>query len=278
MFGRRTFYLLVVLCLGHVLIISSQVQSKSGLPLLETVAFGSFASVQQMMAGAADSVSSVWRNYFALWGVDRENQALRRRLLELEAQLQEQQAVARRTHALEALLGLQKSLPLTTLAARVIAGSPSPGSLTVTIDRGAADGVEPDMAVIAEHGVVGRVIDRPAPHAAQVQLLIGRDAAAGAVLERTGTGGLVEGGVASNLLHMVFVQNIKDVQVGERVLTSGQDRIYPEGFLIGTVERAERSARDWLIVVRPAVDFSHIDVVLVVLRKAAGPIDPGGGR
>jgi rod shape-determining protein MreC len=275
---RRTFYLLIVLCLGHVLIISSQVQSKSGLPLLESVAFGSFARVQQILAGAADGVSSVWRNYFALWGVDRENQDLKRRVLELEGLLQNQQAAVDRTHALEELLGFKKSVPAPTLAARVIAGSPSPGSMTVTIDRGAADGVEPNMPVIASQGVVGRVIGRPALHAAQVQLLIGREAAAGALLERSGTGGLIEGGQAGNLLRLIFVQAFVDVQVGERVLTSGQDEIYPQGFVIGTVSRAERGGRDWVIDVRPAVDFSRIDVVLVVLRRSAGPIDSGGDR
>jgi rod shape-determining protein MreC len=153
------------------------------------------------------------------------------------------------------------------LAARVIAGSPAPGSLTVTIDRGSDDGVQTDMAVIAGQGVVGRVINQPAPHAAQVQLLVGRNAAAAVTLERTGAGGLVVGGASDLLLTVDYVSNQADVQVGERVLTSGQDGIFPAGFVVGYVERSEKGTNYRLVKVRPSVDFTHIELVLVVLAK-----------
>ena len=75
----------------------------------------------------------------------------------------------------------------------MIAGNPNPGMRTITIDRGAADGVQADMAVIAPTGIVGRIIGVPAAHAARVQLLIDRNAAAGALIERTRAGGMVVG-------------------------------------------------------------------------------------
>ena len=80
-----------------------------------------------------------------------------------------------------------------TLAAEVIAGNPNPGMLTVTIDRGSADGVQENMAVIAPTGIVGRVVGSPAAHAARVQLIIDRHAAAGAISERARAGGMVVG-------------------------------------------------------------------------------------
>jgi len=94
------------------------------------------------------------------------NTHLRDACSKLEGQLQAERARAARTAALEEALNLQRSLVAPTLAARVIAGSPLPGERTITIDRGTADGVEPNMAVIAGPGIVGRVIGEPAAHAA----------------------------------------------------------------------------------------------------------------
>ena len=273
---RRTVVLLFTFSLGHVLIISAQVQSRSGVPVIQAVGFGVFAGIQHATGSVADAVRSLWTNYVALHGAAKENDDLRRRIVELEGQLQQLQAVGSTTRALEDALGLQRSLTVPTRVARVIAGDPSPGApiATVTIDRGADDGISTDMAVMSAEGVVGRIINRPTSHAAQVQLLVDRTAAAGAVLERTSTGGIVRG-VGSPPLQMNYVSNLADVQPNERVLTSGQDGIFPRGFVIGTVERADRG-RDLYreITVRPAVDFSHLDVVIVVLIR---PVKPGGG-
>jgi rod shape-determining protein MreC len=283
---RRTFALLIALSLGHVLLISEQVQSKSGLPLLESFAFGAFARTQQVTAGIGDAIRGVWSRYFALRGVSLENEQLRREVLELQGKVQEQQAMLAEKHALEDALALQRRLALRTLAARVIAGSPSPESLTIMIDRGSADGVEADMAIIAAKGVVGRVINQPSQHAAQVQLLIGRLAGASVTIEPAGSGPTVErpsvGGFAMGGAgdpHLEYVPSAADVRIGDRVLTSGQEGFYPPGFVIGTVERTDRGDGTYRkVLVRPAVDFSHIDIVLVVLSKPAAKRLEGSGE
>ena len=76
------------------------------------------------------------------------------------------------------------------------------------------------------------------------------------------------------MLTVDYVSNQADVQLGERVVTSGQDAIFPVGFLVGTVERSEKGTNYRLVKVRPAVDFSHVDLVLVVLTKPEGDVDP----
>ena len=121
----------------------------------------------------------MWGNYVWLRGVRAENETLRKQVAELEVRLQEQRALASRSVRLQELLDLQAATPLPTIAAEVIAGNPNPGMLTVTIGRGSADGVQADMAVMAPAGVVGRIVGAPAAHAARVQLLIDRNAAAG---------------------------------------------------------------------------------------------------
>jgi rod shape-determining protein MreC len=157
-----------------------------------------------------------------------------------------------------------------------MAGAASPGALTVTIDRGSDDGVAADMAVVGARGIVGRVIGPVSPHAALVQLLIGRNAAAAVTFERSGTGAMMVGGSADGLLRGEYVPILADIQVGERVTTSGQDQVYPPGFLVGTVERVAKSGpTDREVLVRPATDFSHIELVLVVLPGTSAPA--GGG-
>jgi rod shape-determining protein MreC len=266
---RRTVYLLMLICIGQVLLISAQVQSKAGVPLLEALAVGGFSGVQRTTTGLADVVHNVWAHYFALRGAAIENDQLRRQLIEKEGLIQSQQALVSRMQTLEAALSLQQSAVVQTVTARVIAGSPSPDTMTVTIDVGSANGVEADMAVIAANGIVGRVIEHPKARTAQVQLLIDRNASAAVRFERTGAGGGNAVGRADDPpLRLEQIPNLSDVKVGDRVLTSGLDGIYPPGFTIGSVERVDLSnAALRVVTVRPAVDFSLLDIVLVVITR-----------
>ena len=272
---RRTLTLFVVLCLGHVLLISAQVQSGKGPSVLHTSAFEAVAAVQGSASAVTGGAGGLWSRYVGLIGTSRQNEELRARILAVEGELQAERARASRLAALEELLKLQQTVVQPTLAARVIAGNPVPGSLTVTINRGTADGVERNMAVIAGKGVVGRILGQPTAHAAVVQLIIGKGANTGAFIEKSGSGGLAVGGFADGFLRLDLVSSGAQVAAGDRIVTSGQDGIYPVGFLIGTVHEVIGVGKAREILVAPAVDHSYIDVVLVVLaRPAQPPVDP----
>jgi rod shape-determining protein MreC len=266
---RRTGILFGVVMIGHVILISAQVQSKSGGRVLEAAAFGAFARIQQGTASVLYGVRNLWGNYVALRGVRGENEALRKQVAELEVRLQEQRAVAARAVRLQELLDMRAAISAPTLAAEVIAGNPNPDLLTVTIDRGSADGIHENMAVIAPKGVVGRVIGPVASHAARVQLLIDRNAAAGALVERSRAGGMVVWHEGDPPLRLDLVSNLADVKVGDVVVSSGVDGIYPKGFVIGTVESSETGPGLYRVIgVRPAVDFRGLEEVLVLLVPA----------
>jgi len=266
MIDRRTLALLVTLCLGQVLLISAQVQSQGGVPLLQVAAFDAFARVQRVTTAITDVVTGVWSGYFGLRGVARENAELRQQLLDMAVELQQQRAISSQVRSLEELLGLKAAVPVETVAARVIAGNITPGTLTVAIDRGTDDGLAPDMAVIGAEGVIGRVINPVASHAATVQLLVDANAAAAIVFERSQTGAIAVGGQSDGTLRAEFVPVLADIEPGELVTTSGQDRVFPPGFPVGTVESISGAGTpNRTIRIRPAADFSHLDVVLVVL-------------
>lgn len=266
---RRTGVIFLVVLLAQVLLVSAQVQTRSGVRVIEAVSFGAFAKVQGVTSSAVSGVRDVWSNYAELRGARDENQALRQQVADLEVQLQQQRALAARTQKLQELLALQQSATLPTVAAEVIGGNPNPmpGNREITIGRGTADGVQAGMAVIAPRGIVGRVIGQPAANAARVQLLIDRYAAAGALVERSRAGGMIVGREQEPPLAMELVSNQQDVKAGDLVVTSGIDGIYPKGYAIGWVERAERvtSGLYQNIWIRPAVDFSSLEEVLVVL-------------
>lgn len=270
---RRTGVLLLVMIVLQLVLISAQVQSKSGVPVFQAVTFGAFARVQGGTSGVLRSIENVWGDYIWLRGVRAENEALRKQVTDLSIRLQEQHSLAERATRLQELMSLQTNTALPTIAAEVIAGNPNPGMLTITIGRGSADGVQADMAVIAPAGVVGRIVGPPAAHAARVQLLIDRNAAAGAFVERTHAGGMVVGGDRDAPLAMDLVSNMTDVKTGDQVVASGVDGIYPKGFAIGRVESSERGAGLYrAITVRPSVDFSSLEEVLVVLVLARSAV------
>ena len=268
---QRTGVLFVLALFAHLILISAQVQSKSGVPVLESVTFGAFSRVQRGTAAVFDGVRNFWGNYVGLRGARAENEVLRKQIADLEVRLQEQRALAAQSVRLKELLDLRTNAALPTVAAEVIAGNPIPGMLTVTIDRGADDGVQANMAVIAPKGIVGRIVGRPAARASKVQLIIDHDAAAGALCERTRSGGLVMGADADPPLRMDLVPNVADIVAGDQIVTSGIDGVYPKGLAVGLVEKSERGSGLYrTVTVRPAVDFSSLEQVLVVLVPAQG--------
>jgi rod shape-determining protein MreC len=264
---RRTGVLLIAISMGHLILISLQIPSKAGVPVFQSVTFGTFARVQGATASTLYGIRHFWGSYVWLRGVRSENERLRRDVSDLQVRLQEQRALAVRSERLQQLLDLRVSTTMPTIAAEVIAGNPNPGMLTMTIGRGSRDGVQTDMAVIAPGGVVGRIVGRPASHASRVQLLIDRNAAAGAFVERSHVGGMVVGAADRDPpLMMDLVSNTADVKPGDMVVASGVDGIYPKGFVIGRVETSERGSGLYRnVTVRPVVDFSSIEEVLVVL-------------
>lgn len=274
---RRSGYLFIAVVVIQVVIISAQVSTKSGAPVLQAVGFGIFSELQRAGSGAVQAVTGVWSGYVDLRGVRAENEALRHDLASVRIALQQERAHAQRTRALQQLLDLRDRVTLQTSAADVIAAAATPEFRTVTIGKGSREGLRADMAVIAPAGVVGRVIV-PSAHAAKVQLLIDRSAAAGALVERTRAQGVATGW-GEDRLRLDYVNASAELAVGDTVVTSGIDGIYPKGFVIGWIERVERSGGAYgTITIRPAVDFSSLEEVLVVLTPPTTDAAPAEAR
>src|SRR4029079_15353250 len=267
----RAGYLLLAAIVGHVLLISAQVNSKSGVPILEGVTFGVFAELQRGVSALTGSVRRAWGEYVGLRQVRTENETLKRQLADAQIQIQEQRALADRTRSLAQLLELRDGLDLKTTAAEIIGAGSTPDFRTVTIDKGSQQGLAIDMAVIAPAGVVGRVV-MPSSRASKVQLLSDRNAAAGALVARSRAQGVVAG-TGETRLRMDYVSTAADVVIGDTVVTSGIDGIYPKGLVIGRIDSIDKTGGAWQIGVVPAVDFSSLEQVLVVLSPASSTVE-----
>ena len=273
---QRSGYLFLGVVLGHILLISAQVNSRSGVPVLEFVTFGVFSEVQRVIAAGFGGVRNVWGGYIGLRHLKTENETLKRELADAQIAVQQQRALADRARGLQQLLELRDRSNLKTTAAQIIGDAPTPDFRTITIDKGTMHGLKTDMAVLAPAGVVGRIV-KPTGRAAIVQLLIDRNAAAGVIIERSRAQGVAMG-AGDGRLRLEYMSEAFDVAVGDEVVTSGIDNIYPKGFAVGKIDSIEKSGAAYRrITIKPAVDFSALEEVLIVLTPTPlREVSPGG--
>jgi rod shape-determining protein MreC len=271
---RKSKLLLVGLVLAHLVAISKQVE-RGGSSLLGQGFFAFVAPFQALITGTIRGVSGAWSAYVDLRGVHEENGHLHEQVQTLERLLQERQEQAREGERLREILQLKQDLPMPTLAAEVIAREGVPWSRTITLDKGAGDGVVLNAAVISATGVVGRVIAL-GPHASRVQLILDGQAGVGVRIQRSRVTGVLVGqpgmaGAATGDLALKYVPSLADVVVGDVVVTSGLDRLYPPGLVVGRVRSAARGGglfKD--ILVAPSAQFNTLEEVMIV-RTA--PVD-----
>ena len=274
---QRTGWLFGAIVVSHIILISAQVTTKRGVPILQEVTFGAFAEMQRAATTAFGSAREGWQNYFALQQIRRENEQLKAEVTKLRVSLEQERSTAQQTRTLQQLLELRSATSFEPVAAAVIGSGADPEFRTITIDKGTQDGLRADMAVMSPAGIVGRIL-MPTARAAKVQLIIDRDAAAGVMVERTRVAGIVTGvgnaeelGFRAGLIDLNYVPSSADVKRGDRVVTSGIDGIYPKGLPVGEIQSAEREGGERRIRVKPSVDFAALEAVLVVLKAPEPP-------
>jgi len=269
---RRSRFLVVGLVLLHFAAISHQVDGGDGLSLLQRGVFSLLSPLQRGMSSVVGGVRELWNGYGFHRETYTENRRLEERVRYLEMLLQERSHLAREAERLRGLLGLREILPMETLVAGVVSRDGVPWFRTLTIDRGTADGVALNSPVVSPTGVVGRVI-AVGPHAARVQVLLDRDSAAGVLIERSRVSGVVSGQVVqpetgTGDLILKYVSERADVAIGDVVLTSAFDRIYPKGLVVGRISYVGEGAGLLKeIRVEPSARFERLEEVLVVLHR-----------
>ena len=231
-----------------------------------------FASpLQSASSKASGATSGFFQQIWNFRSTAQQNEQLKERLTQVETELNNARQAAAENERLKGLLGLSEQTEINSVPARVIARDPSVWFNTITINRGSSSGIEMNMPVVTAGGIVGRVIT-VSPFAAQVMLLTDEKAGAGAVvgqLGQSGALGSVRGradlGVA--LIEMRYVSGTEKVEVGDNVMTTGQDGIYPAGLNVGRVVdvKSGTATQAHHILIQPGAQLDRLEEVAVLL-------------
>jgi rod shape-determining protein MreC len=234
--------------------------------LIRIWAVSAITPFERAFVWVEDGTSNLWHNYFYLRGVRNENRELKEQIEQMrleQVRLREDATQARR---LQTLLAFKEQFVAKTVAAQVIGSSASDLSRIVYIDKGENEGLKRDMAVITADGVVGKVL-LVYPSVAQVLLINDQSSGVGALLEKTRLQGVLRG-TASGELMLERMMSDEQVPLGETVVTSGGDQIFPKGLPIGTVAKVGPGKDLFLsIKVKPAADLSKLEEVLVLVER-----------
>jgi len=261
---HRAFFILVAVLLAQLLLLSFQITRNRDVRLIRVWAVALIDPFQRSLRGITDISVGAWRTYRNLLGAQQENQELRTQLVSAQSQIQQLSQQAAESWRLRAMLEFKNQFPFQTVAAEVIASSPGENSNAIFIGKGADAGLTTDLAVIAPEGVVGKTI-AVFPHSSQVLLLTDPSSGVGVMLETTHVQGVLKGD-SQNLCLVRYIMNEEPVGSGEAVLTSGLDQVYPKGLRVGTVVGTSAGNIYKNVEVKPAVDLSRLETVLVVLK------------
>jgi rod shape-determining protein MreC len=203
-------------------------------------------------------------DYILLSGVQEENRDLRKIIYALKEENNRLREALQTDERLKKLSSFRSRFPYPSQLAQVYARGASSWFKTVLINKGEKDGVTKDMAVATSEGVVGRVIE-VSPDTAKVLLIIDPNSAVDVVIQRSRAQGIMEGKI-DEVCILKYVQKNEDVQVGDRVVTSGLGGVFPKGLVVGTVRRVEQKRPGIFqhIEVSPSVDLSKLEEVLVL--------------
>lgn len=224
---------------------------------------------QRAASGAGNAGSGALDYIKNLRNAAAENQQLKQRVEQMEAEISQLRASRDENERLKSLLGFKERSEYQSVAARVIARDPSAWFDTVTINRGSSDGIELNMPVVTPSGIVGRVVTL-SPWTAQIMLITDERAAEGAVvgqLEQSNALGSVRGLGQNGLLEMHYVSGLEDVNPGNYVITTGQDAIYPPGLSVGEVVEVKKGTATvpHTIYIKPGARLNALEEVAVLL-------------
>jgi len=281
----RNVTALLGLLMAQVIVLASQVRrpvaaTGESMSLVRLWIVEIFVPAEKALNSIGDGVSGLWHNYVDLRHVRAQNHDLQEQVdrLRLEqVSLAEDAGQARR---LQALLAFKERFISQTVAAQVIGTSGSEHSHLLYIDKGSGDSIKPDMAVITPKGIVGKIA-KVFPGTSQVLEINDATAGAGVMLERTRLRGVLHG-TPSGIPEILHVMADEKIEVGDPVVSSGGDQIYPRGLPIGVVSNSSPDPEGgpfMVVKVKPSADLERVEEVLIITKVIdKSPEAPEGPR
>jgi len=270
MFSKRMILVALVIVLVAVNIIlltitGKHTQAPSGLGRGALVIVSPF---QKQFTAFFDSVKDTWNQYFFLVSKAKENQRLKKALGQSLEQLNRYSETEIANDRLRHLLGFEKEIPRPMIAAQVVGKDPSAWSKTIIVDKGTRDSVRQGAPVVIPEGIVGVVVEASARYA-KVLLLTDPNSAVDALVQQTRARGIVKGGGADYCV-FDYVLRKHEISVGDMVVSSGLDGVFPKGFRVGRISEIVRQNAGIFqkVSVTPYVDFEILEEVFIISEPA----------
>ncbi|MBX7138483.1 MAG: rod shape-determining protein MreC [Oligoflexia bacterium] len=218
------------------------------------------------------SVSSLWSDYIGLLDAKQRARDLSARLSALEAENSRLLELENENARLRGILKVTQESALGGVVAEIIGYDPSNWIKAITINKGENEGIRPGMPVLEGDGVVGQIVSA-SRHVSQALLIIDPGSGVDALVQSTRSRGVV-GGAGDKGCEMRYVLREDELNIGDRIVTSGLDGIFPKGLLIGIVSDVDKKSAGlfkevWL---KPAVDFNKVEKVVVITTR---PVEAG---
>jgi len=212
-----------------------------------------------------------FKDYIWLRNLRGENESLKRDIAELQGRVTSYQEAFVENQRLRRLLDFKTSTAVDTIPAQVVVHDLTGWFQTLMVDKGFREGVAPDMPVVSDEGVIGRILD-VSDHYSRVLLITDQGSAVDAVDQRNRVRGILRGKDANGCL-LRYIRGNLDVKEGDLVITSGKDGLYPKGLRLGVVQAVYKDPVDLFqkIEVKPLVRLSALEEVLIIKRVGTGP-------
>jgi rod shape-determining protein MreC len=269
MFSKRllTILCLIFFVLINITFLSVSAKHRHGSTMVDRIVMAGIAPCQEGVMQTMRFCEHIWNHYFYLVSVRQECEQLTKMLA--QANLEKSQYVESEhgCQRLRKLLETKTAFPQHLLPAEVVGLDPSGWFKTIIINRGTHDGVGKGMPVMAPEGIVGQVV-APSYHYSKVMLIIDRSSGVDALVQRTRARGIVEG-QTDEYCRFKYVLRKADISVGDTVVSSGLDGLFPKGLRVGLVKEISKSQSGifQLVKVVPFVDFARLEEVLVILGR-----------
>jgi len=257
---------IVVLIVANTIILSVTSKQRCGSNEPGRIAISFVAPLQKGVVHLIRFIRGIWSDYFFHVSVAKENSDLRRALNLALEKTNQYNEIDLSNSRLRKLLNFKKTIPHRVLAGEVIGRDPSSWFQTAIIDKGRSDGLEKGLPVVMPEGVVGQVVE-VSSHYSKVLLMIDRNSAVDAMVQRTRDRGVVKGGSTGQCVFKYALRK-HDIRVGDVIVSSGLDGVFPKGLRIGSVSEVVKSNAGIFqdVTVTPYVDFEKIEEILVVLN------------
>jgi rod shape-determining protein MreC len=269
---KPAWILLGAVLFGHSLLMSFQVSHRLDTSVLRGWLLDGLAPLEKLVDRTLHGTGSIWDRYFALIGVYDENQRLHREIDDLQLQLNREREDVLEAERLRKLVDLDESGIDKRVVARVIGRDPTHSHRSLTIDKGRAQGVHTDSAVLTPLGIVGRVVEAGNNYSV-VQLILDSQSGVGVLILPDRRLGIIKGN-GGNEMDLDYIDDDTEIKVGDEVITSGQDRIYPRGLPVGVVSSVgPRRGLFKTVRIRPRVDFGRLEELLCITEKPKAVIE-----